>query len=139
MILFVIIMFVIMIIIMFVIMIIFLIVDSKMKIMNQVIGSLVPLGLICLIVTFGNLLVISAVRYRSSLGIIIARYYHCQVFLSSGIIIVRHYHCQVLSSAVRYYHYCHRGLQVSMMHITVVISAIRYCTYHHQVIMITSQ
>ena len=69
-------------IIMFVIMIIFLIVDSKMKIMNQVIGSLVPLGLICLIVTFGNLLVISAVRY-----------YHCQALSLSGIVICR----QVLS------------------------------------------
>jgi len=33
----------------------------------KVIGSLVPLGLICLIVTFGNLLVISAVRISSKL------------------------------------------------------------------------
>ena len=95
------------IIIMFVIMIIFLIVDINMKIMNQVIGSLVPLGLICLIVTFGNLLVISAVRYRSSLGIIIARYFYRQVLSLSGIIIVR---------------YCHLPSGI----IIIVIAAFRY-------------
>ena len=32
------------------------------NIVTQVVGSLVPLGLICLVVTLGNLLVISAVR-----------------------------------------------------------------------------
>ena len=32
------------------------------SISTQVVGSLVPLGLICLVVTLGNLLVISAVR-----------------------------------------------------------------------------
>ena len=32
----------------------------------QSIGSLIPLGLICLIVTFGNILVISAVREQIS-------------------------------------------------------------------------
>ena len=31
---------------------------------TQVVGSLVPLGLICLVVTLGNLLVISAVRIK---------------------------------------------------------------------------
>ena len=33
----------------------------------QVLGSLIPLGLICLIVTFGNILVISAVKISSRL------------------------------------------------------------------------
>ena len=36
----------------------------KIFFLSQVIGSLVPLGLICLIVTFGNILVISAVRWE---------------------------------------------------------------------------
>ena len=59
------------------IVIIFLIVDININmIMTQVIGSLVPLGLICLIVTFGNLLVISAVRFYHPLQVSNQTYNH---------------------------------------------------------------
>ena len=110
-----------------------------MNIMNQVIGSLVPLGLICLIVTFGNLLVISAVRYYhhqvlSFSGIIILRYYHCQVLSSSGII-VRYYHRKVLSSSgIIIVRYNHRQVLSSSGIIIIAISAVRYqsCVVRYQ-------
>ena len=42
--------------------------SSLIKLPLQVVGSLVPLGLICLIVTFGNILVITAVKISSKLS-----------------------------------------------------------------------
>ena len=54
------------------------------NVFTQVVGSLVPLGLICLVVTLGNLLVISAVRMEKVMMMIMTLTMPChQVKISS--------------------------------------------------------